>query len=74
MYHKSYVNKPLSSIHLVHKAGYVYSEMKPINVNGIDLTIPVGNEFSWDSIPSINHESDHLFRIGDKNADGFYKK
>ncbi len=74
MYHKSYVNKPLNSIHLIHKAGYVYSEMKSINVNGINLTKPIGNEFSWDSIPSINYESDHLFRIGVKNAEGFYKK
>jgi len=74
MYHKSYVNKPLNGINIIHKAGYVYSEMKSINVNGINLNIPVGNEFSWDSIPSINHESDKLFRIGENDADGFYKK
>lgn len=74
MYYKSYVNKPLNSIHLIHKAGYVYSEMKSINLNGIHLTKPIGNEFSWDSIPSVNHENGRLFRIGDKNTDGFYKK
>ena len=74
MYHKSYVNKPLNSIHLIHKAGYVYSEMKSININGINLTTPMGTEFSWDSIPSVNHENGRLFRIGDKNTDGFYKK
>jgi hypothetical protein len=74
MYHKSYVNKPLSNINIINKAGYVYSEMKPVIVNGINLYFPIGSEFTWDSIPSISHESHNLYKIGATNAEGFYKK
>ena len=74
LYYKTFQSTPSKLISLVSKSSYKYSEMKKVVINGVEYTIPIGNEFSWDSIPSMAHENLNVFPIGKNIQDGFYKK
>ena len=73
-YYKTFQSHPNNMIHLVSKSSYKYSEMKKVVINGVGYTIPIGNEFSWDSIPSMAHQNLNVFPLGKTIQEGFYKK
>jgi hypothetical protein len=68
------LNKTLpQKISFIHKIPYQYSSEKKIKIDNTDFTSPIGNEFSWDKIPSIIKADTSLHLITNRIKDGFYK-
>lgn len=73
LYPKILNNKEPIKISLIQKIPYQYSPKKNIHIDNVDFTTPIGNEFSWDKIPSILKTDTSLHLITKRIEDGFYK-
>ncbi len=73
LYPKILNNKRPQTISFIHKIPYQYSPQKIIQIDNTAFISPIGNEFSWDKIPSIKKADTSLHLITNRIEDGFYK-